>query len=54
VDVCFPLELIVGCVNNELEMLERGEPGKRYYFGIDLAKQQDETVVTVLCVYLLV
>lgn len=48
VDVCLPLELIAACVNNELEMLDKGEQGKKYYVGIDLAKQQDETVVIVL------
>jgi phage FluMu gp28-like protein len=48
VDVCLPLELILSCVKNELGNLEKGDPKKTYYMGVDLAKQHDETVVIIL------
>jgi phage FluMu gp28-like protein len=47
-DTVFPLDLIAPCVNNELELLEKGEPQKIYYMGVDLAKQRDDSVVVVL------
>jgi phage FluMu gp28-like protein len=48
VDVCFPLELIAGCVNSDLELFDEGDTSKSYFMGIDLAKQRDETVVIIL------
>jgi len=48
VDTCFPLDLITPCVDNNLQPLTKGEPAKKYFMGIDLAKQRDETVVTIL------
>ena len=48
VDICFPLDLITSCVDNNLPPLTKGEPSKKYFMGIDLAKQRDETVITIL------
>jgi phage FluMu gp28-like protein len=48
VDVCLPLELIISCVDSQLQLLTKGEPSREYVAGIDLAKQRDETVVIIL------
>lgn len=48
VDVYYPMELITPCIVPSLELLERSEPGKGYIYGIDFAKQRDETVVMIL------
>jgi len=47
-DVYFPIDLIIPCVDQKLELLQAGEPNQKYYGGVDFAKQQDETVVTLL------
>jgi phage FluMu gp28-like protein len=47
-DVYLPLDLIASCVDNDLEMCDKGDPSKEYFMGIDLAKQRDETVVILL------
>jgi phage FluMu gp28-like protein len=43
-----PMDLIQRCVDRELKLINKGEPQKVYVIGIDLAKQQDETVVIIL------
>jgi phage FluMu gp28-like protein len=52
VDVYYPMTLIEPCVNlwlaNHRKLLNRGAIGKSYVWGIDLAKQRDETVVMIL------
>jgi phage FluMu gp28-like protein len=52
VDVYFPMTLIEPCVKlwlaNKRELLTRGEPGKSYIWGIDLAKKRAETVIMIL------
>lgn len=52
VDVYYPMVLIEPCCQlwlaNKRELLTRGEPGKSYVWGIDLAKKRDETVVMIL------
>jgi len=48
VDVYFPIDLITPCVNPALEPFVRAQPGKSFYYGIDFAKQRDETAVIVL------
>jgi phage FluMu gp28-like protein len=48
VDVYYPMALITPCVDVNLQLLERGELGKSYIYGIDFAKKRDETVVVIL------
>jgi phage FluMu gp28-like protein len=48
VDVYFPIDLITPCVNPALQPLDRAQPQKSFYYGIDFAKQRDETAVIVL------
>jgi len=48
VDVYFPIDLITPCVNPALESLDRAQPGKSFFYGIDFAKQRDETAVIIL------
>jgi phage FluMu gp28-like protein len=47
-DTYLPMGLIQRCVNKELQLIDEGEPKKAYVIGIDLAKQQDETVAIIL------
>jgi phage FluMu gp28-like protein len=52
VDVYYPMVLIEAAVKlwlqNNRQLLERGQPGKSYIWGIDLAKKRDETVIIIL------
>lgn len=48
VDTYLPMDLIQQCVDKKLQLINEGEPQKAYIIGIDLAKQQDETVVIIL------
>ena len=47
-DTYLPMHLIQQCVNQELQLIDEGEPEESYLIGIDLAKRQDETVVIIL------
>jgi phage FluMu gp28-like protein len=48
VDVYLTLDLIMACVNSELQALTESQPQKRYYWGVDFAKKRDETAVVIL------
>ncbi len=48
VDAYYPIDLISPSVDAQLVLLERGEEGKHYIYGIDFAKKRDQTVVFIL------
>lgn len=50
VDVYLPLDLIMACVNSEIELkpLTESQPTKRFYWGVDFAKKRDETAVIII------
>jgi phage FluMu gp28-like protein len=47
-DVFLPMPLIMGCVDEQLRLLDRGVEGHEYILGVDFAKQRDETVLVIL------
>lgn len=48
VDVYYPLDLIMPCVDPQLELLDAGVEGRTYILGVDFAKQRDETAIILL------
>lgn len=48
VDVYYPMDYIMACVNGELEPIKEPEAGKKFYWGVDFAKKRDETAVFIL------
>jgi len=47
-DAVFKWEYIQQCIDSNIELLTVGENGRRYVMGVDLAKYQDYTVITIL------